>query len=200
MAGRQKDIIKPPGEAQQIKRVEEKLGIPLPMSFRMVVLEYTAGMEMNWRLPDDDELSIPLPEELRGLFAGNFTWSLKDIVDIEKDRKSWELEVFPDIKDEYDRVWHNKLAFMEVGNGDYIAFDLSVPNDPPVVYLSHDDGEGHRYILGDNFVDFMNRWTQIGCVGCEDWQLVPFMQGKRTGILPDCENSKKWRGYLKVDQ
>lgn len=108
------------------------------------------------------------------------------------------MEVFPDVNNEYDSVWHNKLGLMEVGNGDYIAFDLSVPNDPPVVYLSHDDGEGHGYILGKNFIDFMNRWTRIGCVGCEDWQLLPFIEGAESGILPDCENAIKWREYLGV--
>ena len=33
---------------------------------------------------------------------------------------------------------------MEVGNGDFIAFDLKeYPQKAPIVYLSHDDGEGH---------------------------------------------------------
>lgn len=97
-----------------------------------------------------------------------------------------------------DCVWHNKLGFMEVGKGDYIAFDLLVPNDPPVVYLSHDDGQGHGFILGHNFIDFMNRWTRIGCVGREGWQMFPFLEGPNTGIMPDSENAIKWRDYLKV--
>ncbi|MNJ41849.1 hypothetical protein D3C77_367910 [compost metagenome] len=135
---------------------------------------------------------------MSSIFAGGFSWSLKDLPSVELDRKGWELEVFSNVNDEYDCVWHNKLGFMEVGNGDYIAFDLLVPNDPPVVYLSHDDGQGHGFILGHNFIDFMNRWTRIGCVGREGWQMFPFLEGPNTGIMPDSENAIKWRDYLKV--
>ncbi|MDG0809114.1 SMI1/KNR4 family protein [Cohnella rhizosphaerae] len=190
--------IKAPSKIESIQEVEETLGIKLPISFTKTVLEFSSGFEMNWSLPDDEDLEVPLPTELKGIFAGNFSWSLKDIINIEQDRKGWELEVFSNFEDDYDRIWHNKLGLMEVGNGDYLAFDLSIPIDPPVIYLSHDGGEGHGYILGNNFIDFMNRWTRIGCVGCEDWQLMPFMNDSSMGILPDGKNAIQWRKYLKV--
>lgn len=68
----------------------------------------------------------------------------------------WIENVFSDPEDEYDVVWHNKLAFSEVGNGDYLAFDMSNTEDAPIVYLSHDNGEGHGYILANNFIEFLN--------------------------------------------
>ncbi|WP_346780829.1 SMI1/KNR4 family protein [Paenibacillus sp. PastM-2] len=133
------------------------------------------------------------------MFIGDFSWSIKSIVAAEEERKGWEQQVFSDLDDEYDRVWHNMLGFMAVGNGDFVAFDLSVPADPPVVYLSHDGGDGHGYSLGDNFMDFMDRWSKIGCVGCEDWQLIPFMDSPVSGILPDSDNAKLWRSWPKVE-
>ena len=36
----------------------------------------------------------------------------------------------------------------------------------------------HGQILGENFIDFMNKWTQLGCVGTEDWQFEPFLFSK----------------------
>jgi hypothetical protein len=192
-------LFKAPSNIQLIHEVEDKLGIKLPLSFTKIVTEFSSGMEMNWSLPDDEELEVPLPANLKGIFAGNFSWSLKDIINVEQDRKSWEVEVFSNTEDDYDRVWHNKLGLIEVGNGDYIAFDLSIQVDPPIVYLSHDGGEGHGYILGNNFIDFMDRWTRIGCVGCEDWQLIPFMNDSSTGILADGENAIQWRKFLKVE-
>ena len=42
---------------------------------------------------------------------------------------------------------NTKLGFMNVPNGDAIAFDMKESEiNPSVVYLSHDDGEGHGYI------------------------------------------------------
>lgn len=42
---------------------------------------------------------------------------------------------------------NTKLGFMNVPNGDVIAFDMKESEiNPSVVYLSHDDGEGHGYI------------------------------------------------------
>ena len=39
---------------------------------------------------------------------------------------------------------NTKLGFMNVPNGDVIAFDMKESEiNPSVVYLSHDDGEGH---------------------------------------------------------
>jgi hypothetical protein len=34
-------------------------------------------------------------------------------------------DVFSNTEDPYDAVWHNKLAFYKIGNGDLIAFDLA---------------------------------------------------------------------------
>lgn len=42
-----------------------------------------------------------------------------------------------------------------MGNGDYLAFDLNHSNDAPIVYLSHDDGDGHGYKIANNFIEFI---------------------------------------------
>ncbi|WP_042161475.1 SMI1/KNR4 family protein [Paenibacillus gorillae] len=188
--------IKPPADLGEIKKIEEQLGQRLPQSFVRVMTEFSRGMEVYWSLPDEDLLSIPLPEELQGLFASNFSWDIDEILSIEEARRGWVTEVFPDPNDPYDSVWHNKLAFMEVGNGDYLAFDLAFAEDSPIIYLSHDDGEGHGFLIGNNFIDFFNKWTQIGCVGCEDWQLLPFIKDSKSGIDPLSENAVLWRSWL----
>lgn len=191
-------IINPPAQIEQIKRIEEELNVKLPSSFIKVLTEYSSEVELSWTLPDDEHLLTPLPNEFRGIFGSDFNWSLKRLIDIENGRKGWEREVFSDPHNEYDSVWHNKLAFIEVGNGDYIAFDLRQSEDYPIVYLSHDDGEGHGYRLGNNFIDFIDRWTLIGCVGSEDWQMLPFITSATTGIEPNSANAIKWRTWLNL--
>lgn len=86
---------------------------------------------------------------------------------------------------------------MEVGNGDFIAFDLKeYPQKAPIVYLSHDDGEGHGYVLGEDFIDFMDRWTNIGCPGLEDRQILPFVDSPTSGINPDGKNAMEWKKLI----
>ena len=173
--------------------VEKKIGMRLPDAFRKVVLEFAAGIDFEWRLPDE----IKFPDEFRGIFAGQFTWNLKDIPEINESKDGWVRECFSNEDDPYDKVWHNKLGLMEVGNGDFIAFDLKeYPKKAPIVYLSHDDGEGHGYVLGDDFIDFMGRWTNIGCPGLEDWQMLPFIDSTTSGINPYGKNAIAWRALL----
>ena len=75
--------------------------------------------------------------------------SAYESIGAEKARNGWVENCFTNEEDEYDAVWYNKLGFMNVPNGDVIAFDIKESEiNPSVVYLSHDDGEGHGYILG----------------------------------------------------
>jgi SMI1 / KNR4 family. len=178
---------------EKVIEIEKVLGMKLPDAFRKVVLEFSSGVDFEWSLPDDFELQ----EEFSSIFAGQFTWNLKEIPEINRSKDEWVKDCFPNQDDPYDKVWHNKLGLMEVGNGDFIAFDLQeYPQKTPIVYLSHDDGEGHGYILGDDFIDFMDKWTNIGCPGLEDWQMLPFIDSPTSGINPNCENAMAWKKLI----
>ena len=72
-------------------------------------------------------------------------------------------ECYSDPSSDYDAIWYSKLAVIPVNNGDYIAIDLGDDHYGEVVYLSHDDGGGHGYVLGADFADFLRRWTPLGC-------------------------------------
>ncbi|CAH2213863.1 SMI1/KNR4 family protein [Tepidibacter aestuarii] len=138
-----------PASQNEVEEVEKKLGFKLPISFRKVLLEFSSSVNFEWYLPDN----IELPQELREIFSGDCSWNINLICELEKTRKDWITQCFPDINDDYDKIWHNKLGFMNVPNGDMIAFDLKeYPERTPIVYLSHDDGEGHGYILGEDFI------------------------------------------------
>lgn len=188
--------IKPSVPIEQITLLEQELEVKLPTSLIRVLTEYSSEVQVSWSLPDEENRLASLPPELDRIFRGELYWSLDQLGDIERNRRGWQEAVFPNPDDSYDFVWHHKLAFMEVGNGDFIAFDLSEPDDYPVVYLSHDAGDGHGYRLGDNFIDFVDRCTLIGCVGPEDWQLMTFIDSPRSGIDPHGEYALKWKSWL----
>ena len=191
--------IEKPATEEEIKAVEGKLGYTLPPHFREVLLENTAHLDFYWDINDiTDEGDISLPDKLVEIFRGQLLFGLDLLLDYEDDRKGWVKEVYPDYNNEYDRVWHNKMSFHQVGNGDYIAIELEPENYGKVVYLSHDGSENHGLYIGSNFKEFLMNYAAIGCIGGEDWQWEPFYtEGK--GIDPTCENAQAWYKVLGID-
>ena len=195
IGGEARDLkIEQPATEDEVLSVESKLGLRLPETFRKVLIEFSSSVEFNWFLPE-----IELPNEFRQIFCGECSWNLNELIELEDNRKGWMESCFPNPDDEYDAVWHNKLAFLHVSNGDLIALDLDKMPEAPVIYLSHDDGEGHGYILGSNFTDFIDRWSLLGCVGAEDWQMLPFISSSTSGLEPNGENAQKWREWFGLD-
>ena len=191
--------IEKPATEEEIKAVEAKLGYTLPPHFREVLLENTAHLDFYWDINDiTDEGDISLPDKLVEIFCGQLLFGLDLLLDYEDDRKGWVKEVYPDYNNEYDRVWHNKMTFHQVGNGDYIAIELEPENYGKVVYLSHDDSENHGLYIADNFKEFLMNYAAVGCTGGEDWQWEPFYT-KGKGIDPTSENAQAWYKVLGID-
>ena len=191
--------IEKPATEDEIKAVEAKLGYTLPPHFREVLLENTAHLEFGWDIDDIiDEEDISLPDKLAEIFRGKLLFGLDLLLDYEEDRQDWEGEVYPNSDKEYDRVWHNKMSFFRVGNGDYIAIELEPENYGKVVYVSHDGSENHGLYIADNFKEFLMNYAAVGCTGGEDWQWEPFYT-KGKGIDPTSKNAKTWYKVLGIN-
>ena len=190
--------IEKPATEEEIKAVEAKLGYTLPPHFREVLLENTAHLEFGWDIDDIiDEEDISLPDKLAEIFRGKLLFGLDLLLDYEEDRQDWEGEVYPNSDKEYDRVWHNKMSFFQVGNGDYIAIELEPENYGKVVYLSHDGSENHGIYIANNFKEFLMNYAAVGCTGGEDWQWEPFYTAGK-GIDPTSENAQAWQKVLGI--
>lgn len=50
------------------------------------------------------------------IFCGTLSCDVYKLVELNREPKSWVDNVFPDPGNKYDRVWHNELAFHNVGN------------------------------------------------------------------------------------
>ncbi len=183
-------IVEPPASESRIREIEVQLGLPLPPSFRRVLREFSAHFEISWFLPE--AIEVPQPFQI---FCGTLSWSLPNLVAIQAGMKGWIERVFPNPDDPYDRIWHGKLGFHEVGNGDYLALDISLA-DGAVTYLSHDAGQGHGYVLGSNFIDTIERLSLLGCVGAEDWQWLPFTSSPTGGLEPNGKQANRWREWF----
>ena len=192
--------IEKPATEEEIKAVEAQLGYTLPPHFREVLLENTTHVEFWWDINDiTDEDEDFLPEELAEIFCGELLFGLDLLLGYEESRKSWIEDVYPDYNNKYDRVWHNKMSFQQVGNGDYIAIELEPENYGKVVYLSHDGSENHGIYIADNFKEFLMNYAAVGCTGGEDWQWEPFYT-KGKGIDPTCESAQAWHKLLNIDK
>jgi len=187
-------IAMPPADLRQVAELESAVGTRLPDAFRDVLLKVSARVEFRW-FAGDRTFAPPFHQN----FSGDLHWSVDLTAQVETERKSWCSEVFSNTGDSYNAVWHDKLAFYEIGNGDLIAFDLAGDKYGQVVYLSHDDGKGHGYVLAQDFRDLLARWLPLGCTGGEDWQWLPFTVGPNSGLQPYAEPAMTWRRVLGID-
>ncbi len=189
--------IRNPANERQIQALEKELGYTLPSELSEVFSTFTAGIKFYWNINDKlDNNNDFLPDEFCEIFCGELQFDLDFILDYETDRKGWIESVYPNYEDEYDRIYHNKLAFQKVGNGDLIAIELEPENYGKVVYLSHDGSENHGRYMAENFKEFLLNYTSIGCTGGEDWQWEVFCTEK--GIDAKGDNAKKWREFLNI--
>lgn len=187
-------IHSPPATIDQISQIEKLLEHKLPISFKNVLLEFSSKFSFKWFFDED----LELPNEFREIFSGRIHWDLDALIHLKEDVEGWVDSVFPDIENEYDLVWHNKLAFCDVGNGDYLAFDLNHSDDSPIIYLSHDDGEGHGYTMANNFTELLESWSRIAFVGEEDWQWLLFTESLESRLVPDGEAAERFRAWLRL--
>jgi hypothetical protein len=150
-------------------------------------------VEFRWFAPDK------FPAPFNQIFSGDLHWSVDDTLQAEDRRRSWCNNVFSDPADQYDSVWYDKLAFYQIGNGDLLTLDLRHESRGQVVYLTHDDGEGHGYVLAESFPELLQRRTPLACVGGEDWQWMPFVSSSASGLETETAIGQIWRELLGIE-
>lgn len=186
--------VAPPATEGQVRRIEGILNSKIPSGLRRVILSYSCRVDISWQLPDDERP----PEPFHQIFSGECRWDLENLPALQKTYEDWTTNCFSNKDNPYDAIWHGKFPIAEVGNGDMIGIDLDQAVGS-VVYLSHDDGQGHGYRLGCTFADFLDRFTQVGCPGFEDWQWLPFTDSNCSLINPIGPNAVAWRQWFGLD-
>lgn len=176
-----------PATEPEVAALEQELGAQLPSSLRSVLTRFSAHVRFTWTLSHD---SRDLPN------WGFCEWNLADLVRLRQEWQKWIAVVFPDRSDSYDVVWHDKFPIMEVPNGDMIGIDLATPDRETVIYLSHEDGKAHGFVLGADFVDFIDRWSKLGCPGPEEWEWLRFCGSPTSGLEPDGDAGRAWRKWF----
>ncbi|AWK04431.1 SMI1/KNR4 family protein [Flavobacterium crocinum] len=189
--------IQPKIVIDQINKLEEELSIKYPDDFKIILTEYSSRVILGWQINDDD------PEkEFSSIFSGAggvsdyktkpYLWDFDLLPDLYQTYLSWLKNCYNNPLDSYGKHYYNKIPFIEVPNGDLIAFNQ---NDE-VMYLSHDDGPLHGEKLADNFIEFITLWSNLGCIGTESEQLQVFYDSENQKLITNDPKIKRWKNWL----
>ena len=154
-----------PATRKEVDEVECAIARTLPELFRQTLLEFSRRVDLLVPARTRPCTEASSGRVLRGVLLGLGRIAAMD------DQARWLasnafVEDTPD-----ERLWQDKLPFHNIGNGDFIAIDVSSSEPQPIVYLSHELAFSHGYVLGADFIDFMDRWTVIGCPDDDIWPL-----------------------------
>ncbi|MFT9846041.1 SMI1/KNR4 family protein [Aneurinibacillus sp. REN35] len=173
-----------PATVEEIHAVECKLGFSLPEDFKDVVLHFSKAVYFRWSFPDE----VNVPDEWSEVFSGELGWNIEWLEDATPSAIEMEEEG-------YGQGLKNKLQFFYVGNGDMVAFDMSSEgNNKNIVYWSHEEDE--VVLVADSFLSFIEKLTELYCVGAEIWQYETFMDAN--GLNPAMESSSRWKSWFKL--
>ncbi len=179
---------------EEVQKIEEELQVKLPNELKEFFLNFTK--DLYFFCPFNNQLQNKMTGELKQIAHASLIISLQHLYNSEMSRRAWIENCYNNPDNPYDKVYYNKLAFMSVGNGDLIAFDLQQKEEPKVVYLSHDDHQIHGYTLGNSLNEFLDSYLNICLCGLEAWQFESFINDSVSGIVKDSQNAKILREII----
>lgn len=181
----------------EIQNLEELIGFTIPKEFRIVLKEYAKSIDFFWYFSENINEKLPKPFKNK-VNSGICYWNLNRLAEINKSKNELIEACFIENNIPGAENLLNTLAFLEVPNGDYLVIDMNL-SDNPIIYISHEIDEMHGCLLGKNFIDFIENWTLIGCVGAEDWQFEPFISNRNNGIEANSPISAQFREFIDFD-
>jgi hypothetical protein len=137
---------------------------------------------------------IQVGAPFRSIFSGGFSLSLDAMQERAAAMPEALRDAFPILTTHTMSSGTGSLG--SVPNGDCIGIDLRADHYGEVVYLSHDDGEGHGYLLGIDILECLRRWTPLGCHGPEIGSGCSSTSNTTAMIDPDGEAACAWRWTL----
>lgn len=173
--------VSPPLSRTELDALTRRLGNPLPGAFRLFLKFGGAALQSRYTFawdPDDRAAKqafralFPLSAYITG---GACIAPAEELSDLEQSCYEWSV-VFSE-RDDPDKAddWRNALPVIAIGKDDYIALEGNTsedPDDPPVLYLSHD---GDDVQLAVSFTEFLTAWERLCYLGPEMRLLERFL-------------------------
>lgn len=186
---------------ERILELKEIYGEVLCQKFIRTMDEKATEKEI---LEYEEKLRTPLPKSLREFFLNftkNLTVSVGDgynpLIKISIDNLYRCLTTADDPDYLYGDSLANVLPFIDVPNGDVLAFDLSDSNeDKKVVYISHGDADYFGVLISRNFDEYMTNLLDIGMLQTEIWEMKGFLT-EGYGLDANCAEAKEFKENIK---
>ena len=84
--------VDPAAAPEEVVAVEEQLGFSLPPALRKVLTGFSKHVDVAWQLPE----GLKPPAPLRSVIAGECSWDLSQLVEMDKRRIYMMDAAFPD--------------------------------------------------------------------------------------------------------
>ena len=152
--------------------------------------------------PPEDELSA-----LMDVFEyNNYIYGGPQFIAVEKMDPNplrvsdFDEDMCEDWKGEGDvrEVWARSIYFFHIANGDLLGLDCEAegcdPNNPPVLYLSHETGAPLQ--LAPRFSEFMTQWEKLSYIGPELWLLDYWLDQEAKCLNPALHKTAALRKLL----
>jgi hypothetical protein len=191
-----KAIADPPMTSQAVETLRAGLSKPVPSALRHFLERGSAGFEFDYRwIPAANrqaEVRSALNGERKVCGKGEMCKATALGQWLENCR-GWAEETWVADSEEDLPFWTQSFPFLWMEHGDYLALDCRTPSDnPPVVYLSHDDDSK---VISQTFTGFLTEWARLGYVGPSSWLIEGFLDGG--GMLTaETEQGKAFRRLL----
>lgn len=198
-------VIEPPANRFEVEEIEQQIGMALPEDFKEVVTKFSRHVDFEWNRansPDSDSIFPNASSGGRTYKSG--LWNLDQLVEmvgVSRTESDMHQDFFEKYQEDYDAISMEHLKrfvpFIRVTNGDDIGFLIEPNGGYWIHFYIHDDICDWDYCLGSSFVEFITRWSAIGCVGPEYWYLEPdFYDNDKGELRKSGGRVAEWKGYL----
>lgn len=153
--------IAPPLTVQQLEELQAKVEQPLPLELQRLWVTASRHCDCSY--------SFEIDEDKNYYGGAAFSDALTLSQEISNCR-DWAdgFEEYP----EQEAYWLQSFPFLAIANGDYLGLYTPTPQDnPPVVYLSHDN---ESFVLAESFTTFLETWERLCYLGPEVWVLEEY--------------------------
>ncbi|PGS48353.1 SMI1/KNR4 family protein [Bacillus sp. AFS041924] len=169
---------------EEVKQKESELGYKLPPSYKSIVLNFSKSLSFYYSFSDD----TMIPKEFSEIFSGEINWDISILQNLDS-----LADDLIDDGEEYGKNLRGKLEFTQAGNGDIYAFDMKAEGEEkPVIYWDHE--EDTVTYIADSFIDYLEKITELNCVGSEKWQIEYFLSS--SGIEVSSLEAQRWKQWF----
>ncbi len=166
----------PPLEPAEVDRLQSAMGRLLPGVLRRFLERGSGALDCRYSFhpgadgTERERIAAWFPG-LTSIYGGPRLMA-RELPDLARSAAQWASETWI-AEDPAERAtWEGALPIIGLDNGDFLALDVrSEEDDPPVVYLAHDDGS---VLLALSMTAFLTAWEAMGYVGPEIWLLGAF--------------------------